>query len=61
MSWLKEVKELHRGEIEVLSVAKEKNGIAITDDRIDSKRDRGNVRCKSSRNTLLDLPNAEKG
>ena len=34
VSWLKEVKELHRGEIEVLSLAKEKNGIAITDDSI---------------------------
>ena len=34
ISWLKEVKELHRGEIEVLSLAKEKNGIAITDDSI---------------------------
>jgi len=34
VDWLKEVKELHRGEIEVLSLAKEKNGIAITDDSI---------------------------
>ena len=34
VSWLKEVKELHRGEIEVLSLAKEMNGIAITDDSI---------------------------
>jgi len=34
VDWLKEVKELHKGEIEVLSLAKEKNGIAITDDSI---------------------------
>ena len=33
-SWLREVKELHRGEIEVLSLAKERNGTAITDDSI---------------------------
>ena len=34
IDWLREVKELHRGEIEVLSLAKEMNGIAITDDSI---------------------------
>jgi len=34
VDWLKEVKELHKGEIEVLSLAKEKNGIAITDDSV---------------------------
>lgn len=34
LSWLKDVKELHKGEIEVLSLAKEMNGIAITDDSI---------------------------
>lgn len=34
LSWLKEVEELHKGEIEVLSLAKEMNGIAITDDSI---------------------------
>ena len=34
IDWLKDVKELHRGETEVLSLAKEKGGIAITDDSI---------------------------
>jgi len=34
IGWLRDVKELHRGEIEVLSLAKEKNGVAITDDSI---------------------------
>jgi len=34
INWLKGVKELHKGEIEVLSLAKEKNGITITDDSI---------------------------
>jgi len=33
-NWLKEIRELHKGEMEVLSLAKEKNGIAITDDSI---------------------------
>lgn len=34
IGWLRSVKELHRGEIEVLSLAKEKNGVAIVDDSI---------------------------
>lgn len=34
IDWLKDIKELHRGEIEVLSLTKEKGGIAIIDDSI---------------------------
>lgn len=33
-SWLKDIQELHKGEIEALELAREKDGIAIIDDSI---------------------------
>ncbi|ADC65224.1 conserved hypothetical protein [Ferroglobus placidus DSM 10642] len=34
INWLRRIEELHKGEMEVLSLAKERDGIALTDDSI---------------------------